>query len=125
MSIEVEIDMSNTCVAVYTPEVVSQIGIEHVIQRCKEFGSTLALEVWVPSGSFHTELPMMLRLGFNIAGTATKAEKVFVKFRLPIHSAGDGQPAAQLAVTATPIPPSAAEESAVALMFARYGRKDD
>jgi hypothetical protein len=125
MSIEIEVDLSNQTTAIYTPEVISQTGVERVIQRCKDIVSILVLEVWVPSDRYKTEFSMMSRLGFVIGGTATRADNIFVKFRLPLRSAGDGQPASQLAVMATPIPPSGVEQAAVAEMQRRYGRRDE
>lgn len=115
-----DLDLRNTCIAVYTPEVISQAGVEDAVAQCKQTTGVLSLEVHVLAQLSVEYRQMLERLNFVIGGTATKGTDVFVIYRLTIRSAGDGLNNPDLAVRAPVLAPSDVEKQAIALMEQRY-----
>jgi hypothetical protein len=87
------LDIRNTCVAVYRPEIVTAQAIEDAIQKCREIISILTLEVWVPVEAYQADREWLRPMGFGESGIASDGGRTYMKFRTTIRRSGDGRAA--------------------------------
>jgi hypothetical protein len=107
-----DLDLRNQNIAVYTPDVVTQAGVEAAIFKCRSLDTILSLEVHASATEQNRSL--LARLGFVVGGTATRGTQVLVKYRMTIRRSGDGLNNPDLAVPAPVLAPSDGEKRAVA-----------